>query len=142
MKKYSKHILILIISIMCSSCGNIITVLDEYNSPYAVKATGTDGIIYIEFVSGVTASDFVGFNLYANTTGEFVLYDDAILNSDGGLPTISESPHSRQIFTYEVPATFISGVTYYVTVTAYGTNPLAENGRIETAISTIVEVVP
>ncbi len=143
MKKYSKCILILFLSAFFLSCGgDIITVLDEYNSPYAIKAIAGNGSISIEFISGITASDFEGFNIYANTTGIFTLYDDAIRNDDGSLPTIPYDVHSRELITLDVPGDYVSGVTYYVTVTAFGLNELATDGRIETAISTIVEVVP
>ncbi len=142
-KKYSKYIFILLLSTTLISCNNIITVLDEYNSPYVLEAIAGNGTIFVQFVSGVTASDFDGFNIYINDTGEdFILYSDAMLNSSGGLPTIEYDAHSRQQITLQVPGTYVNGTTYYVSVTAYGTNPLADDGRIETAISTVVEVVP
>ncbi len=142
MKKYSKFVLILLFSVTFLSCGgDIIIVVDEYNSPYAINAYAgsASGTIIVEFVSGVTASDFEGFNFYANTTENFTLYDDAIRNENGGLPTYPEEPHSRQSFTIEIPDSFTPG-TYYVSVTAFGLNELAPDGRIETAISTIVQV--
>ncbi len=132
------------ISLLLLSCdSDIILVLDEYNSPYSVTAIPGDSSLSLYFLSGITASDFAGFNFYVNTSGgEFTLYEDAILNDDGGVPTVETNSHVRQFFTYDIPGTYVNGTKYYVSVTAYGTNDLATDGRIETPISSIAEVIP
>ena len=88
------------------------------------------------------ASDFAGFNLYINTNQTFT---NALLNSSGGYPTISFSTHARSNITLTFPTTggpYNNGTLYYVSVTAYGTNDLAEGGKIETRIDSVIRVVP
>ena len=89
------------------------------------------------------ASDFAGFNLYISTTQTFT---NAILNERDGYPTIPFSTHARSNITLTFPTraglTYNNGDLYYVSVTAYGTNDLAEGGKIETRIDSIIPVVP
>lgn len=137
-----KIIFLFFILFIFNSCSNeLITVVDEYNPLYQVRAIPGDGSISINFWSGVLASDFAGFNLYISTTQTFT---NALLNSSGGYPTISFSTHARSNITLQFPTTvtYNNGTLYYVSVTAYGTNDLAEGGKIETRIDSIIPVVP
>lgn len=145
MKKIIFFISILFIFISCSN--ELITVVDEYNPPYGIKAIPGNNSISISFWSGILASDFVGFNIYikqGNST--FTQPTDAIKNSLGGYPTVANSTHTRTNFTIQVPTqtgqTYQNGTLYYVTVTAYGTNDLTDTKYIETKINAIVPVIP
>lgn len=137
-------IFILFIFNIFNSCSDeLITIVDEYNPPYQIKAIPGDNSISINFWSGVLASDFVGFNLYAGTSPSFNQPTDAILNSEvEGYPTVKVSTHVRSNVTLSIPGTYNNGTLYYVTVTAYGTNELLESKYIETKISSVVPVVP
>ena len=138
-----KIIFLFFILFIFNSCSNeLITVVDEYNPLYQVRAIPGDNSISINFWSGVLASDFAGFNLYISTTQTFT---NALLNSSGGYPTISFSTHARSNITLTFPTTggpYNNGTLYYVSVTAYGTNDLAEGGKIETRIDSVIPVVP
>lgn len=137
-----KIIFLFFILFIFNSCSNeLITVVDEYNPLYQVRAIPGDGSISINFWSGILASDFAGFNLYISTTQTFT---NALLNSSGGYPTISFSTHARSNITLTFPTTltYSNGTLYYVSVTAYGTNDLAEGGKIETRIDSVIPVVP
>lgn len=137
-----KIIFLFFILFIFNSCSNeLITVVDEYNPLYQVRAIPGDASIKINFWSGILASDFAGFNLYISDTPNFT---NALLNSSGGYPTISFSTHARSNITLQFPTTltYNNGTLYYVSVTAYGTNDLAEGGKIETRIDSIIPVVP
>ena len=137
-----KIIFLFFILFIFNSCSNeLITVVDEYNPLYQVRAIPGDASIKINFWSGILASDFAGFNLYISTTQTFT---NALLNSSGGYPTISFSTHARSNITLQFPTTltYNNGDLYYVSVTAYGTNDLAEGGKIETRIDSVIPVVP
>ena len=139
-----KIIFLFFILFIFNSCSNeLITVVDEYNPLYQVRAIPGDNSIKINFWSGILASDFAGFNLYISTTQTFT---NALLNSSGGYPTIPFSTHARSNITLTFPKraglTYNNGDLYYVSVTAYGTNDLAEGGKIETRIDSIIPVVP
>ena len=141
MKKIIFFIFILFISNIFNSCSDeLITIVDEYNPPYDVKVIpGSDGTsISINFWSGILADDFVGFNLYADTTSNFT---NALVGSDGGYPTVRVDTHTRSNFTLPIPGTYNNGTLYYVAVTAFGTNSLAEGEKIETKVNAI-PVVP
>ena len=147
MKKIIFFISILFIFISCSN--ELITVVDEYNPPYGIKAIPGNNSISISFWSGILASDFVGFNIYikqGNST--FTQPTDAIKNSLGGYPTVANSTHTRTNFTIPIPTNLAgvpaiqNGNLYYVTVTAYGTNDLTDTKYIETKINAIVPVIP
>lgn len=128
------------------SCNEeLITVVDDYNSPYDIKAIASNNAIYIDFWSGVLASDFAGFNLYAGTANSFTQPDDAITNSTTIYPTIYQGTHTRTNFVFQIPTTemtFNNGSLYYVSVTAYGTNNLVDKKYIETQITSILPVIP
>ena len=137
-----KIIFLFFILFIFNSCSNeLITVVDEYNPLYQVRAIPGNASIKINFWLGILASDFAGFNLYISTTRTFT---NALLNSSGGYPTISFSTHARSNITLQFPTTltYNNGTLYYVSVTAYGTNDLAEGGKIETRIDSIIPVVP
>ena len=139
-----KIIFLFFILFIFNSCSNeLITVVDEYNPLYQVRAIPGDASIKINFWSGILASDFAGFNLYISTTQTFT---NALLNSSGGYPTIPFSTHARSNITLTFPTraglTYNNGDLYYVSVTAYGTNDLAEGGKIETRIDSVIPVVP
>ena len=139
-----KIIFLFFILFIFNSCSNeLITVVDEYNPLYQVRAIPGNESISINFWSGILASDFAGFNLYISTTPNFT---NAILNERDGYPTISFSTHARSNITLTFPKraglTYNNGTLYYVSVTAYGTNDLAEGGKIETRIDSIIPVVP
>ena len=139
-----KIIFLFFILFIFNSCSNeLITVVDEYNPLYQVRAIPGNESISINFWSGVLASDFAGFNLYISTTQTFT---NALLNSSGGYPTIPFSTHARSNITLTFPKTggltYNNGTLYYVSVTAYGTNDLAEGGKIETRIDSVITVVP
>ena len=137
-----KIIFLFFILFIFNSCSNeLITVVDEYNPLYQVRAIPGNASISINFWSGILASDFAGFNLYISTTTTFT---NALLNSSGGYPTIPFSTHARSNITLTFPTTltYNNGDLYYVSVTAYGTNDLAEGGKIETRIDSIIPVVP
>ena len=75
-----KIFLLIVFSIFFSSCAEeLVTIIDEYNMPYEIKAIPGDGKVSIEFWSGILASDFAGFNLYAKTSEDIIQIDDAIL---------------------------------------------------------------
>ena len=136
-------IFILFIFNIFNSCSDeLITIVDEYNPPYQIKAIPGDNSISINFWSGVLASDFVGFNLYARQNPSFTQPTDAILNSEGGYPTVKFETHVRSNVTLPIPGTYNNDTLYYITVTAYGTNELIESKYIETKISSVVPVVP
>ena len=137
-----KIIFLFFILFIFNSCSNeLITVVDEYNPLYQVRAIPGNASIKINFWSGILASDFAGFNLYISTSQTFT---NALLNSSGGYPTIPFSTHARSNITLQFPTTltYNNGDLYYVSVTAYGTNDLAEGGKIETRIDSIIPVVP
>ena len=137
-----KIIFLFFILFIFNSCSNeLITVVDEYNPLYQVRAIPGNASISINFWSGILASDFAGFNLYISTTTTFT---NALLNSSGGYPTIPFSTHARSNITLTFPTTltYNNGDLYYVSVTAYGTNDLAEGGKIETRIDSVIPVVP
>lgn len=146
MKKIIFFISILFIFISCSN--ELITVVDEYNPPYGIKAIPGNNSISISFWSGILASDFVGFNIYIKQgNSSFTQPTDAIKNNLGGYPTVANSTHTRTNFTIQVPPTqtgqtYQNGTLYYVTVTAYGTNDLTDTKYIETKINAIVPVIP
>ena len=132
--------LIFLLFIFNSCSDELITIVDEYNPPYDIKAIPGDGTISISFWSGVLADDFVGFNLYISDSTTFT---NALLNTaTGGYPTVRVDTHTRSNFTLPIPGTYNNNTLYYVTVTAFGTNDLAEGGRIETKINSIIPVVP
>lgn len=136
-----KIIFLFFILFIFNSCSNeLITVVDEYNPLYQVRAIPGNNSISINFWSGILASDFAGFNLYISDTTTFT---NALLNSSGGYPTIPFSTHARSNITLKFPDTSIQNdKLYYVSVTAYGTNDLAEGGKIETRIDSVIPVVP
>lgn len=139
-----KIIFLFFILFIFNSCSNeLITVVDEYNPLYQVRAIPGNESISINFWSGILASDFAGFNLYISTTPNFT---NAILNERDGYPTISFSTHARSNITLTFPKraglTYNNGTLYYVSVTAYGTNDLAEGGKIETRRDSVIPVVP
>ena len=139
-----KIIFLFFILFIFNSCSNeLITVVDEYNPLYQVRAIPGDGSISINFWSGILASDFAGFNLYISDSQTFT---NALLNSSGGYPTIPFSTHARSNITLTFPTTggltYNNGTLYYVSVTAYGTNDLAEGGKIETRRDSVIPVVP
>ncbi|MBW5410584.1 hypothetical protein E6A50_09410 [Brachyspira hampsonii] len=141
-----KKIIVFIISIifLFTSCNEeLITVVDEYNSPYNIYAIPGNNKVSISFWSGVIASDFLGFNIYAGTSPNLVQPDNAIKNSLQALPTVSSSNHTRTNFIIEIPTyTFNNGTLYYIAVTAYGTNDLVDNKYIETTINSVLPVIP
>ena len=137
-----KIIFLFFILFIFNSCSNeLITVVDEYNPLYQVRAIPGNNSISINFWSGILASDFAGFNLYISTTQTFT---NALLNNSGGYPTISFSTHARSNITLTFPASANpqNDTLYYVSVTAYGTNDLAEGGKIETRRDSGIAVVP
>ena len=137
-----KIIFLFFILFIFNSCSNeLITVVDEYNPLYQVRAITGNNSISINFWSGILASDFAGFNLYISDTTTFT---NALLNSSGGYPTIPFSTHARSNITLQFPTTvtYNNNTLYYVSVTAYGTNDLAEGGKIETRIDSVIPVVP
>ena len=143
MKK--NYILLIILSLFIfTSCNEeLITVVDEYNPPYDIQAIPGNGKVSISFWSGVIASDFAGFNIYAKDSESFVQPDDAIQNSKQAYPTIASSNHTRTNFVIQIPTyTFNNNTLYYVSVTAYGTNDLVDKKYIETQISTVCPVIP
>ncbi|WP_432631510.1 hypothetical protein [Brachyspira sp.] len=134
--------LIFLLFIFNSCSDELITIVDEYNPPYDIKPIpGNGNSLSLSFWSGVLADDFVGFNLYISTTTTFT---NALLGSDGGYPTVRVDTHTRSNFTLSYPtsANIQANTLYYVTVTAFGTNDLAENGRIETKINSIIPFYP
>lgn len=135
-----KIIFLFFILFIFNSCSNeLITVVDEYNPLYQVRAIPGNNSISINFWSGILASDFAGFNLYISDSTTFT---NALLNNSGGYPTIPFSTHARSNITLKFPDTSIQNdKLYYVSVTAYGTNDLAEGGKIETKVVAI-PVVP
>ena len=140
MKKIIFFIFILFISNIFNSCSDeLITIVDEYNPPYEVKVIPGNQTISINFWSGILADDFVGFNLYADTTPSFT---NAILNQlDNSYPTVRVDTHTRSNFTLTIPGTYNNDTLYYVAVTAFGTNNLAPGEKIETKVNAI-SVVP
>lgn len=137
-----KIFLLLLLFLLVSCADELITVLDEYNAPYDIKAIPGDGKVSISFISGILASDFAGFNLYVGTVNSFKQPDDAILGANNVLPTVEYKTHTRSNMTIEIPYSFQNNMKYFVTVTAYGTNDLVTDRYFETAISKIVQVVP
>ncbi|PTY40520.1 hypothetical protein [Brachyspira hampsonii] len=141
-----KKIIIFIIPIifLFISCNEeLITIVDEYNTPYNIYAIPGNNKVSISFWSGIIASDFSGFNIYVGTSSNFVQPDNAIKNVQQALPTVASSNHTRTNFIIEIPNyTFNNGNLYYVSVTAYGTNNLVDNKYIETTINSILPVVP
>ena len=139
-----KNIIFLIFALFIfNSCSDeLITIVDEYNPPYEIKAIPGNNSISINFWSGVLASDFVGFNLYIQQGSSS--FTQAVLGSDGGYPTYRVDEHTRSNFTLQFPtsANIQNGTLYYVTVTAYGTNDLVAEKYIETKISEVIPVVP
>lgn len=142
--KMKKIFLLILFTIFFSSCAEeLVTVIDEYNMPYEIKAIPGDNKVSIEFWSGILASDFAGFNLYAKTSENIIQPDDAIKDSAQTLPTIKGTNHARTNFIIEIPNyTFVNNTKYFITVTAYGTNELIEEKYIETKINTVVPVIP
>lgn len=139
-----KIIFLFFILFIFNSCSNeLITVVDEYNPLYQVRAIPGNNSISINFWSGILASDFAGFNLYISDSTTFT---NALLNNSGGYPTIPFSTHARSNITLTFPTraglTYNNGTLYYVSVTAYGTNDLAEGGKIETRRDSVIPVVP
>ena len=100
-----KIFLLIVFSIFFSSCAEeLVTIIDEYNMPYEIKAIPGDSKVSIEFWSGILASDFAGFNLYAKTSEDIIQIDDAILDaSTQALPTIKGTNHTRTNFIIDIP---------------------------------------
>ena len=126
----------------------VLTSLSQYNPPYEVKAIPGSNSISINFWSGVLANDFAGFNLYAKENDSSLTQADAISNLTIPLyPTVPFETHTRSNITLTFSNINLSttwyenGKLYYVGVTAYGTNDLAEGGKIETKVNAI-PVVP
>lgn len=142
--KNNNIISILIFVFILTGCGSdLVTILDEYNPPYNIKAIPTNNGVRISFISGVLASDFAGFNIYISPTlTSFHQTNDALTNSQGFLPTISQNNHVRQLFEIEIPGSYSNGTLYNIAITAYGTNSLAENSFIETKIDVVLPVIP
>ena len=139
MKKIIFFIFILFISNIFNSCSDeLITIVDEYNPPYEIKPIPGNNSISINFWSGILADDFVGFNLYIRGENE-TSFSNAVYGSDGGYPTFRVDTHTRSNFTLTFPtsANIQNGNLYYVAVTAYGTNSLAEGEKIETKVNAI-----
>ena len=138
------YIFIILIIFTFISCNEeLITVVDEYNPPYDIQAIPGDGKVSISFWSGVLASDFSGFNIYAKDSDSFTQPDDAIQNSKKAYPTVNRAKHTRTNFVIQIPTyTFNNNTLYYVSITAYGTNDLVDKKYIETPISTICPVIP
>lgn len=138
------YIFIILIIFTFISCNEeLITVVDEYNPPYDIQAIPGDGKVSISFWSGVIASDFSGFNIYAKDSDSFTQPDDAIQNSKKAYPTVNRAKHTRTNFVIQIPTyTFNNNTLYYVSITAYGTNDLVDKKYIETPISTICPVIP
>lgn len=137
-----KIIFLFFILFIFNSCSNeLITVVDEYNPLYQVRAIPGNASISINFWSGILASDFAGFNLYISTDKNFT---NALLSPEGRYPTIPFSTHARSNITLKFPTTvtYNNNTLYYVSVTAYGTNDLAEGGKIETRRDSVIPVVP
>ena len=137
-----KIIFLFFILFIFNSCSNeLITVVDEYNPLYQVRAIPGNNSISINFWSGILASDFAGFNLYISTNKNFT---NALLSPEGRYPTIPFSTHARSNITLTFPtnANPQNNTLYYVSVTAYGTNDLAEGGKIETRRDSVIPVVP
>ena len=137
-----KIIFLFFILFIFNSCSNeLITVVDEYNPLYQVRAIPGNESISINFWSGILASDFAGFNLYISTDKNFT---NALLSPEGRYPTIPFSTHARSNITLQFPTTltYNNNTLYYVSVTAYGTNDLAEGGKIETRRDSVIPVVP
>ena len=142
LNNFKLFIFILFILFIFNSCSNeLITVVDEYNPLYEVKVIPGNNSISINFWSGILASDFAGFNLYIHTNRNLT---NALLNSSGGYPTIPFSTHARSNITLTFPtnANPQNNNLYYVSVTAYGTNDLAEGGKIETRRDSVIPVIP
>ncbi|CRF33017.1 hypothetical protein BRSU_1169 [Brachyspira suanatina] len=142
MKKiFILNIIAIFLFISCNE--ELITIVDEYNSPYGICAIPGNGKVSISFWSGVIASDFAGFNIYAGNSSTFTQPDDAIKNSLGAYPTVAGSNHTRTNFVIEIPNyAFNNGTLYYVAVTAYGTNNLVDTKYIETKITLSMPVMP
>ena len=142
--KKNNIILVLIFAFILTGCeSDLVTILDEYNPPYSIKAVPTNDAIIISFISGVLASDFAGFNIYISPTlTSFQQTNDALTNSQGFLPTIFQNNHVRELFEITIPGTYPNGTLYNIAVTAYGTNSLAENSFIETKIDAVLPVIP
>lgn len=142
MKKiFILNIIAIFLFISCNE--ELITIVDEYNSPYDVYAIPGNGEVSISFWSGVIASDFAGFNIYAGTSPNFTQPNNAIKDSSGAYPTIKGSNHTRTNFVKKIPNyTFNNGTLYYIAVTAYGTNELVANKYIETTITSTYPVIP
>ena len=139
------YLLIFALFIFNSCSDELITIVDEYNPPYEIKPIPGSNSISINFWSGILADDFVGFNLYSSSSASFT---NAILNSDGSYPTVRFETHSRSNITLTFPISnnngdnyYTNDTLYYVAVTAYGTNDLAEGGKIETKVNAIT-VIP
>ena len=136
----NRTFIILLLSFILYSCeSDLITVLDEYNPPYEILAVPMDGGITVNFISGILASDFAGFNIYVDN---FNQPTSALLGTDGALPTVKDENHVREPFYLPVPGTYANGTLYTIALTAYGTNELADNGYIETKINATYTVVP
>ncbi len=132
--------IILLLSFLFYSCeSDLITILDEYNPPYEIVAVPRNGGITVNFISGILASDFAGFNIYVDN---FSQPTDAKLGTDGALPTVRYENHVRELFYLPAPGTYVNGTLYTIALTAYGTNDLADNGYIETKINATYTVVP
>lgn len=140
----NRLLFVFILSLFLFSCSEeLITVVDEYNSPYEIYSIPGDNKVSISFISGVLASDFAGFNIYVGTLNSFNQPDDALKNSSDLLPSISYGTHTRTNITLEISNySFVNGQQYFITVTAYGTNELVSSKYIETKISKVVPVIP
>ena len=132
------YLLIFALFIFNSCSDELITIVDEYNPPYEVKVIPGNNSISINFWSGILADDFVGFNLYIRGETE-ASFSNAVYGSDGGFPTYRVDTHTRSNFTLPFPASanIQNNQLYYVAVTAYGTNSLAEGEKIETKVNAI-----
>ena len=136
----NRTFIILLLSFLFYSCeSDLITVLDEYNPPYEIVAIPRNGGITVNFISGILASDFAGFNIYVDN---FTQPTGALLGTTGALPTVIDENHVREPFYLPVPGTYANGTQYTIALTAYGTNDLADNGYIETKINATYTVVP
>lgn len=104
---------------------NPLAIIDDYNTPSDVRSAPSNAAIVIDFLSANDAVDFLGFNVYISSTSNMT--DARVISNGASLPTFAYLAHTysniRLVITNDASVRpLTNGYTYYVAVSAYGTN--------------------
>ncbi|MBI4976326.1 MAG: hypothetical protein HZC28_02530 [Spirochaetes bacterium] len=147
-----RPILLCVCALMIASCGNSPTaVVDYYDMPADVVIIPGNRSLTVRFISMPQVIDFLGFNVYIGITSNQGSVT-RIPDSTGAVPTFNykdkvttNSVISLTITNDAASNALVNGTTYYIAVTAYGTNAYKDvegGGKIETPRGTLFRGTP